>query len=65
MAEPTDIILPILQEIQTDLAGVTTDLAEVKEALADHGRRLTEMNGYLSISLNVTMRHTDDRFPPW
>ncbi len=67
MPEPTDAILPILQRIQPDLADLKRDVADLKRETAevhavldDHTRRLSEMNGFLSFSLNVTTRHSTE-----
>ena len=44
MAEPTDVIVPILQKIQADIAGVKRDVADVKGDLGGKidglGRRM-------------------------
>jgi hypothetical protein len=53
MAEPTDVVVPMLQRIQADLV-------EVKQTLARHGERLSEMNGYLSFNLGITSRQTGE-----
>jgi predicted nucleic acid-binding Zn-ribbon protein len=67
MAEPTDVIIPILQRIQSDVgelkrdvADVKLDVAEIKTTLGRHSEKLNEMNGYLSFSLNITARHTTE-----
>ncbi|MCW5696588.1 MAG: hypothetical protein KIS96_07615 [Bauldia sp.] len=60
MAEPTDAILPILKGLQADMAATRRGMAEVKATLDEQAARLTEMNGYLALSLNTQTRHTDE-----
>ena len=74
MVEPTDAIVPILQRIQGDIAGVKGDIAdmrrvhdehtrrfgEIGEVLSQHTRKLSEMNGYMSFSLSIITRHTGE-----
>ena len=74
MVEPTDAIVPILQRIQGDIAGVKGDLAdmrrvqdehtrrfgEIGEVLSQHTRQLSEINGYMSFSLSIVSRHTGE-----
>jgi hypothetical protein len=65
MAESTDVILPILQRIQSDVADLKRDVADLKrdvadlrQGMADVNTKLGEMNGYLSFNLGITSRHT-------
>ena len=51
MAEPIDVIMPVLQRIQSDVAELKRDVTRVND-------KLTEMNGYISFNLGVTSRHT-------
>ena len=67
MVEPTDVIMPILQRIQADIAEIrrvqdnhTRRLAEVGEVQSQHTRQLSEMNGYMSFSLSIITRHTGE-----
>jgi hypothetical protein len=67
VVEPTDGIMPILQRIQGDIAGVRGDIAginqrldEIVTVLAHHTGRLNEMNGYISFTLNTVSRHTGE-----
>ena len=58
MAESTDVILPILQRIQSDVADLKRDVADLKQGMADVNTKLSEMNGYLSFNLGITSRHS-------
>ena len=67
MVEPTDGIMPILQRIQGDIAGIRRvqvdhggRLDEIVSVLAHHTGRLNEMNGYISFTLNTVSRHTGE-----
>lgn len=60
MAEPTDVIVPILQRIQGDVAEVRRDVAEVKRAQEEHGEKLDAIEGYLTYQLGITSRHDAD-----
>ncbi len=53
MAEPTDLMMLILQRIQSDVQ-------DIKRVQAEHGEKLREMNGYLSFNLGITSRHTTE-----
>jgi len=55
VVEPTDAIMPIIQRIQEDIAGVKVDIGGLKGDVADirrvqdaHGRRLNEIVSVLS-----------------
>jgi hypothetical protein len=72
--EATDGIMPILQRIQGDVAGIKGDIADIRRVQDDHGRRLdeivtvlahhtgrlNEMNGYISFTPNTVSRHTGE-----
>jgi hypothetical protein len=64
MPEPIDAILPILQRIQGDLAETKRELGRKIDAntasLAEHGKKLDAIEGYLTYSLGVTSRNTAD-----
>ena len=74
MVEPTEAIMPIHQRIQTDIAGVRGEIAEMRrvqddhtrrlsemgEVISQHTRKLSEMNGYMSFSLSIITRHTGE-----
>jgi hypothetical protein len=55
VVEPTDAILPVLQRIQADIAGVKGDIAGIKGEIAeirrvqdDHTNRLTDVADVLT-----------------
>lgn len=56
MVEPTDVIVPILQRIQTDLAALTGKVDAQGEVLAEHGTKLDAIEGYLTYQLGMTSR---------
>jgi chromosome segregation ATPase len=67
VVEPTDVIMPILQPIQGDIADMrraqddhTRRLVEVGQVLSQRTRQLNEMNGYMSFSLSMISRHTGE-----
>jgi Tfp pilus assembly protein PilO len=53
MAEPIDAVLPILRNMQSDLA-------DVKRTQAAHGEKLDSIEGYLTYSLGIQQRHVAD-----
>jgi hypothetical protein len=64
MPEPTDVIVPILQRIQSDLADTKRELGRKidanTETLAEHGEKLEAIEGYLTYGLGLTSRHAAD-----
>jgi hypothetical protein len=64
MPEPIDVIIPILQRIQPDIADAKRDLDRKIDAntatLADHGEKLETIEGYLTYGLGLTTRHAAD-----
>ena len=48
MVEPTDAIVPILQRIQGDIAGVKGDIADMRRVQDEHTRRFGEIGEVLS-----------------
>jgi hypothetical protein len=64
MAEPTDVIVPILQRIQADIADSKRDLGSrldsVTETLSHHSEKLEAIEGYLTYGLGLTARNSAD-----
>jgi hypothetical protein len=48
MSEVQDLVLPILQRIQSDIADLKTDMASVKSTLQEHSERFEEIEIYLA-----------------
>jgi len=53
MVEPTDVILPILQHIQTDIAALT-------RTVDSHTEKLDAIEGYLTYQLGIGSRTIAD-----
>jgi hypothetical protein len=60
MAEPIDVILPILQRIQADVAALGRKVDAQGEVLARHGEKLDAIEGYLTYQLGITSRTIAD-----
>ena len=60
MVEPTDVILPILQSIQTDIAALTRDLASLSRNVDSHTEKLDAIEGYLTYQLGIGSRTIAD-----
>ncbi len=64
MPEPTDVIAPILQRIQGDIAETKRDLGrkidEANATLAHHGGKLDSIEGYVTYGLGLTSRNIAD-----
>jgi len=64
MPEPTDVIVPILQRIQADVADSRRELGRrldvIDETLGHHGEKLEAIEGYLTYGLGLTARNSSD-----
>lgn len=60
MAEPTDAVLPILRNIQSDLADVKRTQIRQGQVLDGHTEKLDAIEGYLTFSLGIQQRHVAD-----
>jgi hypothetical protein len=60
MPEPTDVILPILQRIQTDVAALNRKVDAQGTTLAQHTNKLDAIEGYLTYQLGITTRTIAD-----
>lgn len=64
MPEPTDVIVPILQRIQADLADTKRDIGRrldsLDATLAHHGEKLDAIEGYITYGLGLTSRNAAD-----
>jgi hypothetical protein len=60
MVEPTDAILPILQRIQADVADMKRDVDKINATLAQHGKKLDAIEGYLTYQLGISSRTIAD-----
>jgi hypothetical protein len=60
MVESTDVILPILQRIQTDIAALTRGLASLSQTVDSHTEKLDAIEGYLTYQLGIGSRTIAD-----
>ena len=60
MVEPTDVILPILQRIQTDVATLTREVVSLSRTVASHTWKLDAIEGYLTCQLGIGARTIAD-----
>jgi hypothetical protein len=60
MAEPIDVIVPILQGIQSDLAALARKVDRQSEILDQHSEKLDAIDGYLTYQLGVGTRAIAD-----
>ena len=60
MVEPIDVILPILQRIQTDIAALTRTADSRTERLDAHTEKLDTIEGYLTYQLGIGSRTIAD-----
>jgi hypothetical protein len=60
MPEPTDVIVPILQRIQADVADTKREVAGNTTLLTRQGERLEAIEGYLTYQLGITGRTVAD-----
>jgi hypothetical protein len=60
MAEPTDVIVPILQRLQADLAAQGRKIDAIHDTLAEHGKALDKLQRHVIFHLGITTSHTAD-----
>ena len=60
MSEVTDLVLPVLQKIQGDLADVKRVLAEHTELHKEHRQRFEDMEIYLAYGTGVETQNKLD-----
>ena len=60
MVEPTDVILPILPRIQTDIAALIRDLGSLSRTVDLHTEKLDAIEGYLTYQLGIGSRTIAD-----
>ena len=53
MSEITDVVLPILQKIQADIAGLKTDVSDRKGDTQDSREILERMQGYVTFTVGL------------
>ena len=53
MSEITDVVLPILQKIQADIAGLKTDVSDLKGDTQDSREILERMQGYVTFTVGL------------
>ncbi|MDX2265252.1 MAG: hypothetical protein NW215_09810 [Hyphomicrobiales bacterium] len=60
MAEPIDVILPILQRIQADIAEIRREQKEHRGETAELNERLEALSGYITYQMGLTSSHKVD-----
>lgn len=60
MAEPANVILPILQRIHADINATCARLDDIEEHLALNTEKTENIEGYMTYHLGVTSRHGVD-----
>lgn len=60
MAEPADVIVPILQRIQADIGRLDRKVDQANETLVHHSEKLEAIEGYLTYGLGLTARNSAD-----
>jgi hypothetical protein len=60
MPEPIDVIIPILQRIQTDIAALSRKVDAQSDRLEQHTAKLDAIEGYLTYQLGITSRTIAD-----
>lgn len=53
MSEITDVVLPILQRIQADIAGLKSDVTDLKGDTQDSREILERMQGYVTFTVGL------------
>jgi hypothetical protein len=59
MAEPADVIVPILQRIQA-IGRLDRKVDQANETLVHHSEKLEAIEGYLTYGLGLTARNSAD-----
>jgi chromosome segregation ATPase len=67
MSEVTDLVMPVLQKIQGELAEVKRDLADVKRVQAEHSQRFEQIDNrfedmeiYLAYATGIETQNKQD-----
>lgn len=60
MSEVTDIVVPILQRLQVDMADVKRELTGVNGELTGVNQRLDALEGYVTYSMGLNERSRFD-----
>ncbi|HEX8662457.1 MAG TPA: hypothetical protein VF744_00335 [Beijerinckiaceae bacterium] len=60
MSEVKDLVMPILQRMQADLADVKRDLTEVKRTQAEHTEKFEEIEIYLAYATGLASQNKAD-----
>lgn len=56
----TDLVMPVLQKIQTDLADLKRDVSSVREILVGHGEKLDELEIYTAYETGIGSQNKAD-----
>lgn len=60
MSETTDLVLPILKAMQSELAALRAKLDDVASAQLAQGDRFDKLEGYITYHMGQTFQHTAD-----
>jgi len=60
MSEVTDLVLPVLQRVQADLAEVKREIADIKSVQAEHGQRFDDLEIYLAYATGLASQSKAD-----
>jgi hypothetical protein len=60
MSEVTDLVLPILQRMQSEMSGLRAKVDDIAERQLEQGEMLEEMKGYMTFHMGITMQHMSD-----
>ena len=60
MSEVTDVIVPILQRMQGDLADLKRDMASLKQILSEHSQKFEELEIYTAYETGLGTQNKAD-----
>lgn len=60
MPDPSDMIIPLVQRIQIDVADTKRKVDANTDTRAHHGEKLEAIEGYLTYGLGLTSRNAAD-----
>ena len=60
MSEVTDLVMPILQRMQSDLADVKRDVASIKTTLSHHTEKFEELEIYTAYETGLGTQNKAD-----
>lgn len=60
MSEVTDLLMPVLRKIQSDLAELRGEISEVRGDVRGIAERMDAFEGYFTYTMGLTSRNTAD-----